>query len=280
MNGRRCHGIGVHDAALRRDHERATLETGFAQLAAEAAKIVLHDRLERCVDTGRYGSPVFAQGGIDAVGQSHGYTRQMRCQKFAQAKLMLGIDDRPEETHRNRRDLRFPKLGDHLPCGRFVEQLDRPARRIDTLRDFERQGPEHIGFGIRDGKIEGLDPAALANDEYVAVPLRREQRRARDRTSEDGIDGSGRTVDERTRPTEESIRGLADVGRRQVQSRNNPLYGVGGNGRRLVHTQASRILDQQIGEGAADIARDTHGAHYAGRPPSSADEVVDLWQFA
>jgi hypothetical protein len=64
MDGCRRHGFGVHYAALRCHHEGATLKAGFAQLATETTEIGLHDRLERCVDAGRYRAPVLAQGRI------------------------------------------------------------------------------------------------------------------------------------------------------------------------------------------------------------------------
>jgi hypothetical protein len=120
--------------------------------------------------------------------QGYRDARQVLCQKFADAKLVVGIDDRPQQANGDRLDLQFPQPEEELDQRGFIEGLYCVTFRIDALRQFEGECARHIGFGIGYSEVERLDSPTLADHKNVAVSLCREQCRAGNGSGEDGVD--------------------------------------------------------------------------------------------
>ena len=250
--------LRVHDAALRRHHQRAAGETRFAQPVGQAVEIGEHERFQRSVDDGRGSAAVFAQSRIELVRQRHGNAGQMLRQKLAKPSLMLSVDDRPQEADADRLDLERLEPLDDREHRRLIERLQHLSLRVNALGDFKCEAARHIGLGVGHAEVERLDAAALANDEHVAMALGRQKRGLGGRAGEDGVDRPRRAVNEGGRARQQFPRGDAIVVRRQLDRVEHAAHRIVRRRRGLEELDAITVLDHEIRERSARVARQSH----------------------
>ena len=74
-------------------------------------------------------------------------------------------------------------------------RLDRTVDH-DPFGYLERQRLRDVRLRVGRLEVESFGPAALAEDQSIGMPLRRQERRPRRRTCHNGVDGVGGSVDE------------------------------------------------------------------------------------
>ena len=155
-----------------------------------------------------------------------------------------------------------------------------PRRASSRTTAFDRRGverPQHRAVG--EHALVHLEPqvarherrrqleqhvvdvvAVLAADlERIAIPARREQRRAGALALDDGVGHERRAVNHRLDVRRGHARRLEDRGRLAFHGRRRI---VGRRQRLADHHRARAIVhEQQIGEGAADVDADTYGSN-------------------
>ena len=83
-------------------------ETRVAQVRVECREVLLHQRLQRGVDDARRGAPVLAHDRVELVREREGHVRQRLGDQLADAQLVGGVDDRPEQADPDRLHLEIP----------------------------------------------------------------------------------------------------------------------------------------------------------------------------
>ena len=118
--------------------------------------------------------------GVDEVRERVAHRGQLAVQQGADALLVDGVRDRPQEADADRFDFLLPQLLDDLVHRSLVERRDYLAVRPDALGHLEGQGARHVGLGVRDRIVEGRNAHApgLAQDQDVGVTAGGEKRGA------------------------------------------------------------------------------------------------------
>ena len=265
---------GVHDAALRSDREEAPPEAGGAQPFLDRLEVRAHHGLERSVDTGARGAPVLAQRRVQAVGERVGDARQVRIEQSADPLLVGRVDYRPEQAHPHRLDLGRAHAPDGLDGDRVVEGLVLDAVGPDPPRHLEGEPPRHQRLGKGHGVVEGIDPAALAQQQNVGMPLARHEGNPAGAAGEHRVRRARRRVhEEPAAPQQFSERDAGRAGR-ELEHVEHPPHRVVGGGGRLEQLEATvLVLDHEVGEGPAHISRQPHSASFPGFLPSHVSVV-------
>ena len=171
-------------------------EAGGAEPLFQPAEIDVHRRLQRRIDGRRHRPAVLADRRVDAVRERVWDAGQVFLDEPSDGKLMLGVDDRPEEADRDRFDPQLREPLKYDDCGSFIERhLDRTVDH-DALGYLEGQSLRHIGFRVRRLEVESLRSPALAEDQRVRVSLRRKERGPCRRAGDDCIDRVGGAMNE------------------------------------------------------------------------------------
>ena len=219
MDRRAGDRLGIHDAALAGDHQRAAGKAGLAEPPGQAVEIGEHQRLERGVDDCRRGAAILAQGGIEFVRQGDGDVRQVLGEQVADPPLMRAVDHRPQQADADGFDLQGFQPRDRGEHGRLVERLHHEALGINPLGHLKGQPPRHVGLGIGHAEVEGLHAPALTHDEGVGMPFGRQEGGSGRVAREDSVDGPRGAVHEHRRPLQEGVCARARGGRPPVAAR-------------------------------------------------------------
>ena len=110
------------------------------------------------------------------MGERVGHARQVFFQERPDPLLVVGIDYGPEQADPDGFGLRPLEPLDHGEDACLVQRLVDRAVGADALRHLEGEAARHQRLGERHGVVEGIDPAALAQQEDIRVPLRGEGR--------------------------------------------------------------------------------------------------------
>ena len=177
------------------------------------------------------------------------------------------------------------RRGEDLAHGRVVERTHHLAGGADPFGDLEGQGARNIGFRERPAIVVGVEAAAFAQEQDVAMPGRGQERRPRRRPGEDGIDGARGRMDERLDPAEEAPRIGLQVGGGKRDRRNDAADRVVRRGRRLEEPQLGAVGNDEVGERTADIASQSQhrSPHARLSPPRSRAhwaQATGIWQGA
>src|SRR5690606_39238600 len=127
------------------------------------------------------GASVFAQRGVNAMGQADGQVRKPFLDQRFKLQLMDGIDDRPEEAHRHRFNAGVLNLLENTARLNLVERMYDVAARSYTFRHLEGQRTWNVGPRIGDRVVEKRqsDPPAFPQHEYIGMARSRNERGTR-----------------------------------------------------------------------------------------------------
>ena len=134
-------------------------------------EVALHQRLERGVDRGRRRAPVLAHDRVELVRERVRHAGQLRLEQLADAQLVRGVGDRPQQADGDRLDARAARSSREHRGARAASSsgVDDLALGADPLGDLEREA--RAGRTARDtgGEVERAQLAALAPEhEHVA----------------------------------------------------------------------------------------------------------------
>ena len=184
----------------RRTRSRRTVpgEPGRAQVALQGREVLLHQRLQRGVDHARRGAPVLAHDRVELVRKGERHLRQRLGDQLAHAQLVRGIDDRPEQADPDRLHPQLRQRSSAARTLRLIERDEDVPLGVDPLLDLECQVARDVGRRVGD-LPERIELAALAQQQDVREPRRREERRARRLALDDRVRRAGCAVGELTR---------------------------------------------------------------------------------
>ena len=216
--------------------------------------MALHQRLERGVDGGGRGARELADDRVELMGEGVGHARHDLRDQRADAKLVVGVHDRPEQRNRDRLDPLARQALDDCACGGFVQLTLDAALGVDALRNLEGEAAGNVGRRKLHREVERLALAAVAVEQRVWKTLGREQRRLRDLALDDRVGGPRGAVDQHLGLGEQPLVGdpryLPGIGERLAK----PLEGALSRRQRLADDEPARFVgDHDIGERAAGI---------------------------
>ena len=188
------------------------------------------------------------------MGKRVGHARQMGFQERADPFLVVRVDDRPDQANPDGFDLGRLEPLDDGEDGVFVQRLVDHAVGADPLRDLESQPARHQRFGEWHGVIEGVDPAALPQQEDVRMSLGGEEGGPRGAAGQHGVGRARRGVEEQLAFAEQG-RPVASVRvRRLLHHLEAALHRiVRPRGRLEEPERPVPSLEHEVGEGPPDI---------------------------
>ena len=259
MDGR-CRQVGrIDHTALRGHGDKAAAKAGIPQPLLQGGQVAGHDRLQGRVDAGARRPPVLPERGVEAVGEREGHARQMSVQQRADPLFVVRIDDRPEQADPDGLDVGRLEPLDHGADGVLVQRLVDHAVGAHALRHLEGEAARHQRVRKRHGVVEGIDPAALAQQEDVGVSLRGEEGSPRRPPGQHGIGRPRRGVEEELAFAEQG-RPVAPVGiRRLLQDLEAALDRIVRPRGRLEEAEGPVPgLQHEVGEGPPHIDGKSH----------------------
>jgi hypothetical protein len=182
----------------------------------------------------------------------------MARQQFSDAILVRTVDYGPEKTDANRLNLQMSQAINDFRNSVFIKRCHNAPLCIDPFWHGERISPGNIRLWVRYSKIERLYPSSLADDKNVWVTLRSYEGRSSCVARQDGIDCTGRPVNEHLRPLEEINRLLSIVPGRQRQGIEDATNWIVGSRGGFEKPNLIVILNDKIGERPPGIARQSH----------------------
>ena len=217
---------------------RAVLGVDHAALAGDGQQAAGEARLAAAAPPGR-GDSVPISGFSEAsmqVAEARRYSRRIglrrcdsvngtpgRCSASSSPTRIswagLAIDQRRQTPTASIAQRREP--GDDRAHGRFVERPHHLAGGADPLRDLEGEGARNVGARKGLAVVVGIEAAAFAQQQDVAMARGGQKGGARRRAGEDRIDGARGGVDESLDPGRGEPRRVASGSRRR-QARSPP----------------------------------------------------------
>ena len=165
--------------------------------------------------------------------------------RLADAALVVGVQEREQQAHRDRLDVRLAQRVDRLGDAVLVERLDL-AVRAHALAHGEAQVARHERLGAALGEVvEGR--AVLARElDQVAEALGGDERGARAAALEQRVGGDRHPVRE----------GRHVGGLDGLEAAHHPFRLILGRARHLGGQDSPTIERHQIGEGSSNIDTD------------------------
>ena len=199
--------------------------------------------------------------------ESYRNARQVSVEQITNIELVARIYNRPQQANCHSFDVfRFQAL-DGLESFWDVQGRVYNAVIEDAFGDFKCQGAGNVGFWIGYCKVEGLDLAAFANNQYVFMALSREEGSLSGGARNYRIGGVGRPVDENVGLGEKRGQFQAVIERCQLEGRKHAFDGAFRGRGGLIHSNLAAItFDDQIGERPPSI----HGEAHQPTPDASA----------
>jgi hypothetical protein len=87
--------------------------------------------------------------------------------ELADAVLVDGVDDRPQQAHRHRGDVQAPDLGQRLAQRVLVERHRDVALGVDALGHLKREALGDVGRRIAVPEVKRVELSALAQHQRV-----------------------------------------------------------------------------------------------------------------
>ena len=169
---------------------------------------------------------------------------------------MVGVDDRPEEAHRDCLRPERAGLRDRRQDARLVERDEHVPLGIDPLPELERQPARDVGRRVL-VLTERVELPALAEQQDVREALRREERGAGRRALDDRVRRAGGAVGEDLRAGEQLADRQAERGRELRQALLDALERPRDVRRRLRQQQLAVLVgDDDVGERPAGVDGD------------------------
>ena len=190
-----------------------------------------------------------------------GHAWQVTFEQRADAELMGGVHDRPEEVDADRLDLPLLEILDDLDHAALVQRPGHGAVIGHALRHLVGERARHVGLGVGHGEVEGLGAAALAEHQHVRVAPGGEKGGPCGVAGDDRVNRMGGAVDQHLAPAEQGLAALAQVVCRTGEGFQHTGDRVRRRRWRLVHAQAPVVgFDDEVGKGSPGIDRESHGS--------------------
>jgi hypothetical protein len=189
---------------------------------------------------------------------------------------MIGIGIGMEEGHGDALHVPRAQVGRECAHRGFIERQPHGAMRIDALRDGEAQGARRQRLRLVDRKIV-LIVAALSTDiEHVAEALRRDNRRLRAASFDDGVGRERRAMNEDVDIADTS----AGVGENETHPIQHGLLRSRGRRQHLARPAILAHIQHDIGESASDIDSKPHFGplnhrHISAAPAEPTESTIE-----
>ena len=166
---------------------------------------------------------------------------------LADAALVLGVQEREQQAHRDRLDVGLAQRLDRLAHAVVVERLEL-AVRAHALAHGEAQVARHERLGAALGEVVERGAVLARELDQVAEALGRDERGARAAALEQRVGGDRHPVRERR-----DVGGLDGL-----EAAHHALGLILGRARHLGGHDTPAIQRHQIGEGSSNIHTDPH----------------------
>ncbi len=257
--------VDREDAPRRVHHRDRALVARGVQPLAHPVEVAVHRRRQVRVEDRRRGALVLAQHRGELA---RGGDEPAVAEPLLELPLVLGVQERPEEGHRDRL---HPLLAE--PLAEPVEPLevqrhDDGAVAVDALVDADDAGALDDRLGLRE--VRDVDDLRLrqagdllhgaADQDRILVSARRDQGRLGAGARDQQVRGDGRSVREQDRAREqllerqvESSRSLRDRGEHALLERGR------GRGRLRARDRAAVVEHDAVRERPSAVDRDDVG---------------------
>ena len=210
--------------------------------------------MQRGIDRRRDHPAIFARDRVELVAERDRNARPFALDDLADAPLMRGVDDRPQEADGDRLDAALLQVAHGLDHVGLAERRPLVAQRIDPAAHLAGPVARHEGLRIVDEHRVGPLAGCLAQGQHVGVALVAQQPDRGDLALDQRVGRHRGAVDDQLDPGEEAFEIEAVPFRGQPEGIHEAALELARRGRRLEDLQAGGVgIDHQVGEGAADI---------------------------
>ena len=210
--------------------------------------------MERGIDRRRDHPAIFARDRVELVAERDRNARPFALDDLADAPLMRGIDDRPQEADGDRLDAALLQVAHGLDHVGLAERRPLVAQRIDPAAHLAGPVARHEGLRIVDEHRVGPLARRLAQGQHVGVPGIADEADRRHLAFDQGVGRDRGAVDDQFHLGEKIAQAHAVVlgGEREAID-ESPLELAGRRGR--LEDLEPRVvgIEHEIAEGAADI---------------------------
>jgi hypothetical protein len=247
------------DAAARQHHIEPARESDVRQPHLEPVEIAPHQRLHIGVGAGRAGALELADLGRDLARQGQRQVRVRAAHNPGGTPFMRGI---PVGVHERDRDRLDAVALDHLARNRgnrlLVEGHEKLALEIHPLADLAPPVARHQGRGRFEEQVVEVVAGLAADLDHVAKSLGGDQ-----------ADGRAGALDHRVGHQRGAVHDAVQLGSRNIRLAQDARDAGDDCLARIVRRReqlagmdeiAARIVQHEIGEGAADIDADADSA--------------------
>ena len=133
------------------------------------------------------------------MGQGIRHTGQVLRDQLAHPVFMGGIDDRPQQTNRDRFDFLGLQVFKNLDDPVFVQRAHLRSVGQNSAGHLIRKSARNVGLRIGNREVERLHPPAFAKHKNVPMSLSGQERGLGGVPGDNGVNGMGRPVDEQIR---------------------------------------------------------------------------------
>ena len=250
------HFLRTPGAAERGGDEDVTVESCMPQVLLQRLQVCLHQRLQRRVDGGRRRPPVLADDRIQLVRERERHLRPLAGEQLADAELVVRVDDRPDQAHRDCLRAQAPRVLDRGEDALLVELDEDVPLGVDALADLERQVAGHVRRRVRE-LPERLELPALAEQEDVREALGGEERGPGRAALDDRVRRPGRAVGEHVGACEQLADRDPELRRKLLEPVFDALERTLEVGRRLRQVERPAFVgDDHVREGASGVDGD------------------------
>jgi len=252
----------VHAAAQCGRDEDVVGVAGRAQVAFQAAQVLLHQRLERGVDAGGRSPAVFADHRQDAVREGVGHAGQQFVEERGESPFMRRVGDRPEQAYGDRLEAMACQLADHFARLRLVEVARHAAVGANALAHLEGVAARNVGLGVVAAEVVRVELAALAQHEDVGKAFGDQQRGLSHALGDDGVGRPRGAIDEQVGFAEQRLDAQVQLLGCHAQRLAHPLENACMGGEGLADgVGTGAVGDYHVGEGATGIHGNPVHAH-------------------
>ena len=248
-DGKAPRGLQCGEPAARgHEIDRAAKPLGRQRLP-QPAEISRHHRLDIGIGHGRRGALIFAHLRADLARQGDGEAGPGLGQDLADPALVAGIGIAVEEGDCEARNAEAVERRQQRQHRRLVQRLQHLARGIDALRHREAAEARDQGLRLVDEDVVLVVAPLIGDIEDVAETLGGDEGGDGALALDDGVGRQGRAVEE-----EVDLAGRdADLAQQLERAGDHRLLRRLGRGQQLARPALVAGLDDDVGEGAADI---------------------------
>ncbi len=260
---RRLHRLRDRDRAPRTLGDLKPRAVALAlELAIDRVQVAGGDGSDVGVERGGGGSFVLPPLGGELVGTRHEETRGFLFHDGPNARLVIGVQERPQRADRDGLAAGVAELPGGAARLLFVEVDHDLPETVDPLRNASDQALRYQRVGLlalRDvdhqADVAAGEAARSPHDvDHVVVAFGRDQADAGAPLLDDRVGSRRRAVGEQPQRFAKGVRSEAEFVRRRVHRRQHAGREVAGRGGHLARDEPPRLVhDHAVGEGAADI---------------------------